>query len=67
MLHNAALNAVPILRAKAAELARAGCKARKEGNKLRLTVLFWDVRLFRLIKGMYYEREITGVIKCDLV
>ena len=34
---NAALNVVPYLRAKAAGLARADCKARKGGSKLRLT------------------------------
>jgi len=29
--------------------------------------MFWNVRTVCLIKGMYYELEIIGIYKCDLV
>ena len=65
MKHNAALNAVPPLRAQSAELAQADSGARKCGSKLRLAVCSGTFGLLMIQFKTFYQ-EITDLLKCDL-
>ena len=61
---NGALNEVPLLRAKAVELAQTDCKARKVGSKLRLTV-----QCMRRLTGtnfcLFPAKDVTGEMAYD--